>query len=101
MKTLLPLAMILVACSHGSKASHTATELKQASLTLSRGMPGSQIQQDIGPPDETGSAPCNAPGGEQCTVWMYRAEQTDLQSSMNLRLWLQGEPLTLTRWEWF
>ena len=61
-------------------------------------MPGSQIQQDIGQPDETGSAPCNAPGGEQCTVWMYRAEQTDLQSSMNLRLWLQGEPLHGAIW---
>jgi hypothetical protein len=103
MKALLPLAVIVVACAHGSNASHSATELKQASLTLNRGMPGSQIQQDLGPPDETGSAPCAAAGGEQstCTVWMYRAQQADLQSSMNLRLWLQGEPLTLTRWEWF
>ncbi len=103
MKTLLPLAVIVVACAHGSNASHSATELKQASLTLNRGMAGSQIQQDLGPPDETGSSPCSAAGGEPatCTVWTYRAQQADLHSSANLRLWLQGEPLTLTRWEWF
>ena len=103
MKALLPLAVIVVACTHGANASHTTTELKQASLTLSQGMPGSQIQQVLGPPDETGSSPCGATGGEQstCTVWTYRAQDTDLHGSMNLRLWLRGEPLTLSRWEWF
>ncbi|MGZ6099206.1 MAG: hypothetical protein ACXWLL_12485 [Myxococcaceae bacterium] len=101
MKTLLPLTVIVVACSHGSSASHSATELKQASLNLNQGMAGSQIQQVLGPPDETGSSPCGSGGGEQCTVWTYRAQQADLHSSMNLRLWLQGEPLTLERWEWF
>ena len=78
------------------------TELKQASLTLSQGMPASQIQQVVGPPDEVGSAPCGDAGSQStCTTWIYRAQDADLQSTQNLKLWLQGQPLTLTRWEWF
>ncbi len=103
MRVLLLLVALVLGCAHGSKASHTATELKQASLTLNQGMPASQIQQVLGPPDAAESSPCGAAGNEQskCTTWTYWAQDTDLHSSMNLRLWLQGEPLTLDRWEWF
>jgi hypothetical protein len=65
-------------------------------------MPASQIQQVVGPPDEVGSAPCGDAGAQStCTTWIYRAQDADLQSTQNLKLWLQGQPLTLTRWEWF
>ena len=102
MRVLLFLAAVVLGCAHGSKASHSATELKQASLTLSQGMPASQIQQVVGPPDEVGSAPCGDAGGQStCTTWIYRAQDADLQSTQNLKLWLQGQPLTLARWEWF
>lgn len=103
MKALLPLAVLLAGCSHGSKGSHTTTELKQATLSLSQGMPASQIQQVLGPPDEVGSSLCHPQSGDpaQCTTWMYRAQATNLDSTMNLRLWLRGDPQTLDRWEWF
>jgi|GEM_PF-6363276 len=103
MKALLPLVVLVAACSHGSKGSHTTTELTQATLNLNQGMPASQIEQLLGPPDEAGTSPCQARMGEQptCTTWVYRAQTTDLQSTKNLRLWLQGEPPVLNRWEWF
>ena len=103
MKALLPLLVLVVACSHASKGSHTATELTRATLALNQGMPASQIQQVLGPPDETGISPCQARSGVQatCTTWMYRAQTTDLNGSRNLRVWLQGEPPVLSRWEWF